>query len=75
MLIPSFIPGKLVNMYMYILHVHYTCICVVAHLIEHLPRTQCVVVSNPTQGSFFTDCSGCISLPYLVSCCTHVLVG
>ena len=41
----------------------------VALLVVHLPRTQCVMGSNPTQGSHFftenTDCSVSISLPCL----------
>ena len=46
-----------------LVHVH------VAQLVEFLPRTQCAVGLNPTQGSFFqkiTNCSGCISLPCFV---------
>ena len=46
----------------------------VAQLVEHLPRTQCVVGSNPTQFLKIPDCSGCIALPCMctdVYTCTH----
>ena len=48
----------------------------VVQLVEHSPRMQSVVGSNPTQGSFCFEkresCPGCISLPCLLVMYIHV---